>query len=51
VGSAVAAAVAAIKTGDTASGLIAAVKICGDALAQNFPPTGGKSGTGGTAEI
>ncbi len=37
---AVAAALAKIKSGDAVDGLIAAVTMCGDALAKHFPPTG-----------
>jgi putative membrane protein len=36
----VAAAVAGIKHGDTAGGLIAAVKVCGDVLTRHCPATG-----------
>ena len=48
---AVKAALSQIKTGDVAGGLIAAVNICGDALAEHFPPDVSGPGAGDVAEI
>ena len=48
---AVAAALAKIKTGDVAAGLIEAVRICGQALADHFPPTGSRPPPGDVAEV
>ena len=48
---AVAAALARIRTGDVAGGLIEAVNICGKALAEHFPPTGSRPPGGDVAEI
>jgi putative membrane protein len=48
---AIAAALSHIKAGDTAGGLIAAVKLCGDALAEHFPPGAAGPGVGEVAEI
>jgi putative membrane protein len=49
--SAVAAALAHIKTGDVAGGLIAAVNICGKALAEHFPPDGSAPPAGDVADL
>jgi putative membrane protein len=48
---AVAEALAHIKTGDVAGGLVLAVGICGDALAANFPPDGTGPARGDVAEL
>ena len=48
---AVAAALAKIRTGDVAGGLIEAVRICGDALAAHFPPNGSGRPSGDIADI
>jgi len=48
---AVAAALARIKTGDVAGGLVEAVRICGQALAQHFPPGGSRPPAGDVAEV
>ena len=48
---AVAEALASMKTGDVAGGLVAAVKTCGGALADHFPPDGSGPGAGDIAEI
>ena len=48
---AVAAALARIKTGDVAGGLIEAVRLCGDALAAHFPPDGLGPPAGDIAEV
>jgi len=47
----VAAALAKIRTGDVAGGLIEAVRLCGDALAAHFPPDGTGPAPGDVAEV
>ena len=44
-------ALAEIKANDVAGGLIAAVSICGDALAEHFPPDGSGPASGDVAEV
>jgi len=48
---AVAAALAHIKTGDVAGGLVEAVRRCGAALAEHFPPDGSGPPAGDVAEL
>jgi len=48
---AVAAALAKIRTGDVAAGLIEAVRLCGDALAAHFPPDASGPAPGDVAEV
>jgi putative membrane protein len=48
---AVAAALAKIRTGDVAGGLVEAVGICGQALAEHFPPDASHRPAGDVAEI
>jgi len=48
---AVAAALAHIKTGDVAGGLVEAVRLCGAALAEHFPPDGSGAPAGDVAEL
>ena len=48
---AIAAALPEIRAGDHASGLAAAIKICGEVLAAHFPPTGAGAAAGDVAEI
>jgi len=48
---AIAAALAEIKANDVVDGLIAAVNICGDALAEHFPPDGSGPASGDVAEL
>jgi putative membrane protein len=48
---AVSAALARIRTGDVAGGLTEAVRLCGQALADHFPPDGHGPPAGDVAEI
>ena len=48
---AIKAALTEIKANDVAGGLIAAVAICGDALAAHFPPDGSGPANGDVAEV
>ena len=48
---AVAAALAKIRTGDIAGGLVEAVSLCGQALAEHFPPDGSAPPAGDVADL
>jgi putative membrane protein len=48
---AIAAALAKIKHGDIAGGLVEAVKICGKSLAEHFPPDGSSPPAGDVADL